>query len=454
MDTMQLPAPTRRRGSPACAVRARGCSAASPPGSPSSGGSIPVVVRVVLGAPLVTAMMSWVGLLWIEVFFGPLAVAFTQVLWLVTAGVGLAYVMGWVLIPPSGGVSLIRRVLQRRGVRGTLVKLALLVGGFITLAWFSIACLIMIDSLDSAVGVLAVLAGLLTLALLGVWMGRGGDLRDAVQRFGSPGFGRPGPDPVVPGDRRASPGPGEPDAQSTVVPPQSPDALAPPGEPAVGAAQATVPITDSVDRARAAAIAAAEAEAAWAEAERRARAEERRARRAAARAVRKERNRWGTLVAAVTMIAGGVLFLTDRLGSTALGGLGIGVICLSLLTLGVLVGAWFGSARWLILPAVGLAGILAAGSFVSTDLDQAATAAPIQVAPESLPAYEQTVMHWDSGAVTVDLTATRQLDARSLSLTVTRGSLTVIRPGRSVDLGQLGGARGDQRGGSRRPDPR
>ena len=197
----------------------------------------PLVVRVVLGAPLLTAMLSWVGLLWIEVFLGPLAVAFTQVLWLVTAGVGLAYLMGWVLIPPSGGVSLVRRVLQRRGVRGTLVKLALLVGGFVAVAWFCLACLIVIDSLDSAVGVLAVLVGLLTLALLGVWMGRGGDLRDAVQRFGSPGFGRPGADPVAPGDRpssarllvnrmRSRPSSRRP----------SPDPLAPPGEPAVGAA--------------------------------------------------------------------------------------------------------------------------------------------------------------------------------------------------------------------------
>ena len=112
---------------------------------------------------------------------------------------------------------------------------------------------------------------------------------------------------------------------------------------------------DSVDRARAAATAAADARAAAAEAQRRARAEARRAR----RAERRERNRWGWLVAAVTLITAGTLVLTDRAGATALGWAGIAMICLALLTTGVLVGAWFGSARWLIAPALLLAGLIA-----------------------------------------------------------------------------------------------
>ena len=114
-------------------------------------------------------------------------------------------------------------------------------------------------------------------------------------------------------------------------------------------------VLDSVDRARAAATAAADARAAAAEAQRRTRAEARRAR----RAERRERNRWGWLVAAVTLITAGTLVLTDRAGATSLGWAGIAMICLALLTTGVLVGAWFGSARWLIAPALLLAGLIA-----------------------------------------------------------------------------------------------
>ena len=37
-------------------------------------------------------------------------------------------------------------------------------------------------------------------------------------------------------------------------------------------------------------------------------------------------------------------------------------------------------------------------------------------------------MGWEEGAVTVDLTDTKELDSRMLTLTVDRGSLTVILP--------------------------
>ena len=123
---------------------------------------------------------------------------------------------------------------------------------------------------------------------------------------------------------------------------------------------------DSVDRARAAATAAADARAAAAEAQRRTRAEARRAR----RAERRERNRWGWLVAAVTLITAGTLVLTDRAAATTLGWAGIAMICLALLTAGVLVGAWFGSARWLIAPALLLAGLIAGGAVATEALDR------------------------------------------------------------------------------------
>jgi hypothetical protein len=183
-------------------------------------------------------------------------------------------------------------------------------------------------------------------------------------------------------------------------------------------------VLDSVDRARAAATAAADARAAAAEARRLARVEARRAR----RAERRERNRWGWLVAAITLITAGTLVLTDRAGATTLGAAGIAMTCLALLTLGVLVGAWFGSARWLIAPALLLAGAIAAGGLASDALDQAAAAPPIAITPKELPEDEQFTMAWEDGAVTVDLTSTKDLDSRVLALTVDRGSLTVIIP--------------------------
>jgi hypothetical protein len=102
-------------------------------------------------------------------------------------------------------------------------------------------------------------------------------------------------------------------------------------------------------------------------------------------------------------------------------------VCLGLLTAGVLVGAWFGSARWLIAPALLLAGVIGAGALATDALERAEAAPPITVAPTSLPT-DGTSMGWAEGAVTVDLTGTKELDARGLGLSVDRGSLTVIIP--------------------------
>ena len=56
------------------------------------------------------------------------------------------------------------------------------------------------------------------------------------------------------------------------------------------------------------------------------------------------------------------------------------------------------------------------------------SAPPIAVTPKELPKDEQYAVGWEEGAVTVDLTTTKELDSRMLSLTVDRGSLTVIIP--------------------------
>jgi hypothetical protein len=275
-----------------------------------------------------------------------------------------------------------------------------------------------LDDLSPLVYVTGMLVTVGGLATLGVWLARGGDLRDALHRLGSPGFGRSEPGaPAAWVDPAA--GDADPtlvlnvDGEQTITMP-APDPTS--GEPTL--------VLDSVDRARAAATAAADARAAAADAQRRARAEERRAR----RAERRERNRWGWLVAAVTLITAGTLVLSDRAAVTGLGWAGIAMICLALLTAGVLVGAWFGSARWLIAPALLLAGLIAGGAVATEALDRAASAPPISVAPETLPARDLGGMNWEEGAVTVNLTGTKVLDSRALALSVDRGSLTVIIP--------------------------
>ncbi len=222
-----------------------------------------------------------------------------------------------------------------------------------------------------------------------------------------------------------SPAPADPTWVAASAPPPGPTPApipTPPFGPAPG------PIPDAVQRARAAALEAEREQAAAAEAQRQARNEDQRARRRAARAVRRERNRWGRLVAAVTLITAGGLIITGRLGITDLDVLGIGVVCLALLTLGVLVGSVFGSGRWLILPALLLSVPLAAGAYLETAVEHAASAPAVRYVPGSLPAGQQELTHWNSAAVTVDLTQTKTLDNRTLGVQVDRGSLTVLVP--------------------------
>ena len=378
----------------------------------------PLLVRVLAASPLLAAMVAFVGQVVLGLYW---TVPVTQLLWLISAGTIAAYLLGWMLIPHPDAASLARRFLAWGGPLGTLAKLTV---GFVLLigfGWLGLGTLGYVGALDDLSPLVYVTGMLVTvggLATLGVWLARGGDLRDALHRLGSPGFGRSDP-----GAPAAWVDPASGDADPTLVlnvdGEQTITLLVPdpaPGEPTL--------VLDSVDRARAAATAAADARAAAAEAQRRARAEERRAR----RAERRERNRWGWLVAAVTLITAGTLVLSDRAAVTGLGWAGIAMICLTLLTAGVLVGAWFGSARWLIAPALLLAGLIAGGAVATEALDRAASAPPIAVAPETLPARDLGGMNWEEGAVTVDLTATRTLDSRALALSVDRGSLTVIIP--------------------------
>ena len=430
MDTMHAAAPTRPRwfaGLRRSRSRLLGGVAA---GFAEFWAVDPLLIRVLIASPLLAAMLAMTGQVVLGMYWSsPL----TQLLWLIAATTITAYLVGWTLIPQPGSVSLARRFLSWGGPIATLVKLVV---GFVLLvgfAWLGLGTLGYVGALDDLSPLLYVTGMLVTvggLATLGVWLARGGDLRDAVHRLGAPGFGRTdAPTPAAWAAPATAEGPAPAgwsnptDSDPTLV-------LDVDGEPTV-----TLPVPDatsgdttlvlgSVDRARAAATAAADARAAAAEAQRRARTEARRAR----RAERRERNRWGWLVAAVTLITAGTLVLTDRAGATTLGWLGIAMICLALLTAGVLVGAWFGSARWLIAPALLLAGLIAAGGLASDALDRAATAPPIELTPKELPKDEQYEAGWEEGAVTVDLTNTKELDSRMLSLAVDRGSLTVILP--------------------------
>ena len=444
MDTMPLPAPSRSRWF-AGLRRSRSRILGGVAGGFAEFWAVdPLLLRVLLVSPLAAAMLALLVLPWA---FGGYAVPLTQALWLASGLVLLGYLLAWLLIPQSGGQSLVRRFLSLDGPGWSLVKVATAVIAVIVLGWLGLAVLVLIVTGFGSPGtLLLMLAAVLAcagLAMGAVWLARGHDLRDAIERFGTPGFGRGAPRPARsdPGEADtlvmsegsdttvATPWPQRADTAadtSTDAPAAAPtDAAAGAGPLAVAEA---APVLDSVDRARAAATAAADARTARLEAERIARAEQRRRQRAAARIERRERNRWGKLVAAVTLIVAGVLFLTDRADQSSLGLIGIGVVCLALLTAGVLIGTWFGSARWLIAPALLLAGALTVGSLVGTALDQAASAPPIAVAPASLPSGEQTTMTWHEGAVTVDLTGIKALDGRALELIVDRGSLTVLLP--------------------------
>ena len=426
MDTMHAAAPPRHRwfaGLRRSRSRVLGGVAA---GFAEFWAVDPLLIRVLVASPLLAALAAYVGQVIVGLYW---TVPVTQLLWLIAATTMAAYLVGWILIPHREGTSLARRFLRWGGPIGTLVKLVVGFVGLLAVGWIGLVALALLGALDGIsplIYVLGMLVAVGGVAMLGVWLARGGDLRDAVYRLGAPGFGRTdAPTPAAWADPATAPAgwPNPTDSDPTLVLDGDPDSTLTLPVPDPISGDPTL-VLGSVDRARAAATAAADARAAAAEAERRARAEARRAR----RTERRERNRWGWLVAAITLITAGTLVLTDRAGATSLGLVGIAMICLALLTTGVLVGAWFGSARWLITPALLLAGLIAAGGVASDALDQAAAAPPIEVTPKALPEDEQYAMGWEEGAVTVDLTSAKELDSRILSLTVDRGSLTVIIP--------------------------
>ncbi len=385
----------------------------------------PLLIRVLVASPLLAAIFVLMAQTVLGLYgLGPVA----GLLWLTAAATIAGYLLAWILIPTFDADSVVRRFLNLSGPVGALAKLMVGAVLLIVLGYVGLVALALLANLGAFSPLLlmfGMLVAVVGVAMLGVWLARGGDPRDALRRVGSPGLGRT--DATTP-PAWADPGSldGEPTrvlaTDDTVVGEGREATLSLPVPPHVSG-EDTVEL-GSVDRARAAATVAADARAAAAEAARR----ERAAQRLVRRAERRERNRWGWLVAAVTLVTAGVLVLTDRSGVTSLGAGGIGVVALGLLTIGVLVGAWFGSARWLIAPALLLAGVLGTAAVAADAMDQAATAAPVTIAPTSLPADEQSSANWDEGTVTVDLTGTRALNSRVLDLSVGRGSLTVIIP--------------------------
>lgn len=69
-----------------------------------------------------------------------------------------------------------------------------MIGALILVAWFGLVLVALgisiLQDLNGGMIGLLLLLGLAGLVALGVWVSRGGDLRDAVVRFGSPGAGR------------------------------------------------------------------------------------------------------------------------------------------------------------------------------------------------------------------------------------------------------------------------
>lgn len=155
--------------------------------------------------------------------------------------------------------------------------------------------------------------------------------------------------------------------------------------------------------------------------------EQRRLVRAAARAERKSRNRWGRLVSALTLLCAGTLALSDQAEWTRIGYAGIGIVALSLLAAGVLAGAWFGSARWLIAPGLTLAVVLAGQQAQTSELNRLQALPPTATALDSLPAGMHRV-GLPNGNNVLDLRTVRKFNGQALDLEQVAGTLTVILP--------------------------
>jgi len=142
------------------------------------------------------------------------------------------------------------------------------------------------------------------------------------------------------------------------------------------------------------------------------------------------------------LVSLGVLALVDLSGAN-IRGLGYLAMALAALGLGLVVGAWFGRARWLIAPGIILSLILgasAAAEDISHRFPQQATVwAPTTVADIS-PDY-----HLDVGEATLDLSKVDFAEQRvPIHVSVDLGHLVVILPPTvdanvdvSVDLGDV-----------------
>ncbi|MGB7980055.1 MAG: PspC domain-containing protein, partial [Candidatus Nanopelagicales bacterium] len=193
MDTMHAAAPTRPRWF-AGLRRSRSRLLGGVAGGFAEFWEVdPLLVRVLAASPLLAAMVASVGQVALGLYW---TVPVTQLLWLISAGTIAAYLLGWMLIPQPDAASLARRFLAWGGPLGTLAKLTV---GFVLLfgfGWLGLGTLGYVGALDDLSPLVYVTGMLVTvggLATLGVWLARGGDLRDALHRLGSPGFGRSEP---------------------------------------------------------------------------------------------------------------------------------------------------------------------------------------------------------------------------------------------------------------------
>ena len=156
----------------------------------------PLLVRVLAVSPLLAAVAAFVGQVVLGLYW---TVPVTQLLWLIAAATIAAYLLGWMLIPQPDAASLARRFLGWGGPLGTLAKLTVGFVLLIGLGWLGLGTLGYVGALDDLSPLVYVTGMLVTvggLATLGVWLARGGDLRDALHRLGSPGFGRIEPHPL------------------------------------------------------------------------------------------------------------------------------------------------------------------------------------------------------------------------------------------------------------------
>ncbi len=140
----------------------------------------------------------------------------------------------------------------------------------------------------------------------------------------------------------------------------------------------------------------------------------------------KERSALGLLTVSIAAIAAGVMVLLDRAGAVEVHPVPFLAILLGIVALGLVLGSFFGRARWLIVLGVLLALTLAAGA--SLPGVSSRSAGPVTWTPTTLTAVPADGYQWAAGDARLDLTALPVTGTVHVASGLGAGTLTVTVP--------------------------